>query len=320
MTPYISKVISISRFPIITGIVMLHSISIGKSFVSLLFGMVFGSIGVPFFYLISGFLFYIGYQNSVTIYKNKLKKRFRSLLIPYILWNSIAFIIYTFVTYDMQLSQFFESFWFVVGKNGHSPADGPLWFVRTLMILSVISPFMYLINKNKYFKWMSQLLIVAWLFDVPGFQSGTTIGFCWFNFGAWLQINNIERFVQPPSRKVAISVIILYLTMALIEVMMFSYSIVWYHNCVLIMGMLLFFTLPIFKINNVLAKFGGASFFMFCMHEMVIRLLQLNLCLPFENSLNFLILVASTIAICLFAYYLLTFCVPLFLNLLTGAR
>ena len=161
MTSYISKIISTSRFPIILGIVMLHSYIIGKSYISLLFGLVYGSIGVPFFYLISGYLFYQGYRNSMLEYENKLKRRIKSLLIPYILWNIIAFIIYTFVTHDMQMSQFFESFWFVVGKNGHSPADGPLWFVRTLIFLSVISPIMYLINKNKYLRWMSPLFIIA---------------------------------------------------------------------------------------------------------------------------------------------------------------
>lgn len=146
------------------------------------------------------------------------------------------------------------------------------------------------------------------------------LSFCWFNFGAWFHINNIERFVNQPSRKIALSVVVLYLSMALIEVMIFSYSMVWYHNCVLLVGMLLFFVLPVFKISNALAKFGGASFFMYCMHEMVIRLLELNLSLSFGYSINYLLVVTITVISCLLMYHVLKLFMPQVLNLLTGSR
>lgn len=58
----------------------------------------------------------------------------------------------------MHTEQFFQSFWVVEGKPGHSPADGPLWFVRTLMILSFISPILFILNKNKYTSVVSPIL------------------------------------------------------------------------------------------------------------------------------------------------------------------
>lgn len=257
MNSYISEVISVSRFPMICGVVMIHSQIFERTNVSLFLGEMYGRICVPFFYLISGFLFFHGYNNLFGSYKEKLTKRVRSWLIPYILWNFIAYLVYTFITGDMILSQFFESFFVVSGKSGHSPADGPLWFLRTLMILSILSPLLYLINKNKYISWLSPIIMLAWLFDVPGVKSGTIIGLLWFNLGAWCQISNIDRFVCKPSMKMACSILALYAILALIEMGCNMLTVTWYHKSVLVAGMLMFLVLPVFKISSLFEALGG---------------------------------------------------------------
>jgi surface polysaccharide O-acyltransferase-like enzyme len=51
-------------------------------------------LAVPTFFIISGFLFFINVTDFTwEQYKYKIKRRFRSLVIPYFLWNLIAIIL-----------------------------------------------------------------------------------------------------------------------------------------------------------------------------------------------------------------------------------
>lgn len=322
MNQYISKIISVSRFPLICGVVMIHSQIFDSSLISIFCGEIFGRICVPFFYMISGFLFFQHYDNSVTTYKAKIRKRIRTLLIPYLIWNTIAYIVYAYGTKDMHPNQFLESFWVVAGKGGHSPADGPLWFLRTLICLSVIAPIFYLINKWRYTAWLSPLLIVAWLFDVPGFQSGTIIGICWFNIGVWVHCTEIKNTIKEPSYIVAIAIIACYFVLALIELLFFNSKTTLYHNSVIIVGMLLFYALPKFSYSRLLEYIGGGSFFMYCLHEMIIESFRYKISFSQSilNSCKYVIVITSTIILCMLIYYTLRRFCPRILLLLSGNR
>lgn len=135
-----------------------------------------GFITVPLYYIVAGFLFFQHYDNSIESYRSKITKRIRSLLIPYLLWNLIAFVVYTYIQHTMEPSQFMESFWVVSTKGGHSPADGPLWFIRTLMLLMVASPVFYYVANNKFCTPVVLGLSALWILNVPGMSSGTVMG------------------------------------------------------------------------------------------------------------------------------------------------
>lgn len=49
-----------------------------------------GETGVPAFFFISGFLYYLSQRSTV----EKLRTRLSTLLIPYIIWNSVIIIAY----------------------------------------------------------------------------------------------------------------------------------------------------------------------------------------------------------------------------------
>lgn len=273
MTPYFSKVISVSRFPIIVGVVFIHALIISNGTdLHYFLGNVVGRIGVPLFYIISGYLFFQRYDNSLKCYKNKLKKRIFSLLVPYLIWNFIAYLVYAFITHTMQPEDFVQSFWVVNSKPGHSPADGPLWFVRTLMMLSIISPVMYCLNKNKYTAFISLILLLLWLIGCPGFNKGTIIGFTLFNAGVWLAIRNYDSYIKEPTISFFILSLFLYLTIAFLD-LQFK-GIPWLHNIGILIGILVFFTLPKIAVPNFFVNLGGASFFLYCMHEPVLVCLQ----------------------------------------------
>lgn len=106
-----SQVIDWLRFPLAVAVVFIHSLgTLPLDDVSVmqadpLSGMslynwlrIFGShvvthIAVPTFFVISGFLFFRNMQRwDVRAYRKKLKSRFRSLLVPYLCWNALAFL------------------------------------------------------------------------------------------------------------------------------------------------------------------------------------------------------------------------------------
>lgn len=317
MTPYFSKVISVSRFPIIVGVVFIHALIISNGTdLHYFLGNVVGRIGVPLFYIISGYLFFQRYDNSLKCYKNKLKKRIFSLLVPYLMWNFMAYLVYAFITHTMQPESFLQSFWVVEGKPGHSPADGPLWFVRTLMILSVISPIFYFLNKNKYTAYISPVLLLLWLIGCTGFNKGTVIGFTLFNTGAWLAIRNFDIHIKEPSRIYFMLSILLYLIVAFLD-LEFK-GIPWLHNVGILIGIFVFFTLPKIAVPNFFVHLGGASFFMYCMHEPVLVCLQSSGL--YRNVGGYLIAIIITVFLCTATFYFLRKCFPKLCGVLAGNR
>lgn len=106
MKPIDSKIISLLRFPMIIGVVMIHSgISIKNIDNYYIYNYLVdkGIIGtltrlcVPLFFFISGYLFWINGTFNTATYINKLKKRGRSLLLPYIFYCTLA--IFVFLRY-----------------------------------------------------------------------------------------------------------------------------------------------------------------------------------------------------------------------------
>lgn len=180
-----SELITFLRFPLICLVVCIHS-SVAEEYSypdssAVLENFVCSSLtsgAVPAFFFISGFLFF---RNGLTLesYKTKLKSRFHSLLIPYILWTLIAFAILSIkylpvfehyfrnlhiIPYDIRL--FLMSF---VDRplpqgvvSGHTPLLYPLWYVRDLMVLVILSPVIY--SLRKYAIWFVVILSVICAF------------------------------------------------------------------------------------------------------------------------------------------------------------
>ena len=112
----------------------------------------FAGIAVPMFYALSGYLFFQNYTPQKLF--SKWKSRFFSVVIPYLLWNIIAYlyyeIIYNIPFVKNHLSQEVEpfSFWNLVNNalfGGHNVT----WFMQRLIIFIIIAPLIYFIIKYK---------------------------------------------------------------------------------------------------------------------------------------------------------------------------
>lgn len=126
-----------------------------------LFSEVLGRLAVPFFFLTSGYFFFFKDTTfSKRIYSGKVKKRFKSLFIPYVVWWLVAGLL-TFIfakahlVGNINLKDFIAGFWLnpntdlCLTNSINTPLDGPLWFLRDLMVTMLLSPIIYYVLKDK---------------------------------------------------------------------------------------------------------------------------------------------------------------------------
>ena len=210
----LSKTISLLRLPLALLIVFGHAdilkfpiyshgeiaffdqsiICYPVSFFSL---VLFGS-AVPLFFGISGYLFFNKQDFNVDIYRDKLKKRVKTLLIPYVSWN-ILYILFNVALLKFKGESFdvitqIGSIWCM--PNSLFPADPALWFVRDLMLCMVLTPILYIIVKRKYvFVLFFITSFSLWLTNsfsdklIPGISISSIL---FFSLGAYLAINRTE--------------------------------------------------------------------------------------------------------------------------------
>ena len=174
MNPEISRVITILRFPLIVGVVFIHNdispdgIENSQlaifSLIKLLFTRVLPVFCVPMFFIIAGYLFFAKCEKaSVQFFAKQYKKRFKSLVIPYVFWNTVVIAIFwalhkfapTLINPDFENvanyppPQLLNCFW--KGSGGY-PIAYQFWFVRELIVSVALSPIVYLFlakRKNK---------------------------------------------------------------------------------------------------------------------------------------------------------------------------
>lgn len=175
----LSAAITWLRFPLIFLIILLHCYSVQRlegsheTYFKVLypFSLCFGETGVPGFFFISGFLFFLSKKN----YSQKLQTRVHTLLIPYLLWNFILLILYIFAwsvgfpqdingrsITDYTFIDYVRLFWDrgSYDSGNFVPLLCPLWYIRNLLIMSLLSPILYYIIR--YAREVFLLAITSW--------------------------------------------------------------------------------------------------------------------------------------------------------------
>lgn len=302
----ISKTICFLRFPLIIAVIYIHTqlneVTInGLSLVKgekypihdLLFHIItnkIASIAVPLFFFFSGFLFFYKTNFTASEYIKKLKKRFKSLLIPYIFWNlvvlSLVFLSQIFLSSmlsgkndlitDYSYSDWFSVFWNITDGM---PICYPLWFIRDLMIVVLFSPLIY--SLIKYIKIYGIILLgILWSFDIWfDVTSFSITSFFFFSFGAWFSINRRDFTIDFSSlRWISILLYIGYIS--------FNISL-WYNeitefyyigNLNIIIGMIATISWSAYGIKNSMIKcnsfLAASSFFVYAYHCMPLALLS----------------------------------------------
>ena len=164
-------------------------------------------VAVPVFFALSGYFFFKGVSSfDLPTYKRKLSKRIRTLLVPYLVWNCmpILFVVtgnlYSILfrgksTNDLVaflIGLWNDGIWHIWWDktSGLMPFDSPLWYVRDLMILCVLSPlFNWLLRK---LGWIF-IVIVSGLYLSPlSFPVGfSSTGLLFFGLGSTFAIKGL---------------------------------------------------------------------------------------------------------------------------------
>jgi fucose 4-O-acetylase-like acetyltransferase len=154
MTDYLSKKLSFFSFWLMLGVVVLHSVILDDSslpsVVQRFISYYLLQICVPMFFMISGYLFFLNVKDmSFTLYLEKLRKRFKTLVLPYFIWSLFIFAL----IYLLQQLPFFGGFFpqkfsemdnIEIVKNAIIyPYNYPLWFLRELILFIILTPLIY---------------------------------------------------------------------------------------------------------------------------------------------------------------------------------
>lgn len=114
-------------------------------YIQKILGSGLGQTAVPGFFSMSGYLFFrnAGENESISFFTAKWKKRIRSLILPFLIWNLIYYVIYILtgrasVNVSLAISSIF--------LNRYNPV---FWYLRELIILTFLTPAIYLFTKKK---------------------------------------------------------------------------------------------------------------------------------------------------------------------------
>jgi len=176
----------------------------------------------PLFYCISGFLFFVGVTKVSDCYP-KIKKRARTLLVPYIIWNIIFVLWYLvlgiipgvskFVNSDMTSGLFANGPLHTIYALFIAPAGFQLWYVRDLIIYVLLSPFFYICLKK--FKWvLPVLLFFAGTLGLLYLPSTIKIwGSFFFVFGGYIalhsSLDDIHDKISPRTTYICLTIYLL---------------------------------------------------------------------------------------------------------------
>lgn len=233
--PIISATIARLRLPLIIGVVLIHcnvpevlrawhgvqadatlwaAHAIGN--ISLLLDRTVTSV----FFFISGFLFFLNTNGfSLSQYKEKLRRRVATLLVPYILWNAVFFVLHSTkslfaassgnATADFAalLCTFPSAFW---NYADLCPADLPLWFVRDLIVTVLFTPLIHAFAKGRR-AFIFIPLLFAWLWLLPQWRAVgvNPQAFLYFSLGAAFAINRLPPLPKSSAVTVCAAVVLM---------------------------------------------------------------------------------------------------------------
>lgn len=375
----LSDTIKYLRFPMTVGIILIHSdlarvgitihgVQYGMNYPDwylyfcVLFSETLSSICVPAFFVISGYLFFYKVDYNGSVYAQKLKKRIKTLLVPYILWNMIALLFRVVrmsplfssifqnvnnVEFHFSLIRLFNSFFYDDWTNGlfvypdigvrlesPIPMNGPMWYVRDLMIIILLTPIVYYLIKKLKVWFLIGMAIVLYYGSYhifPNMKSLTILidYFFFFSWGAYYSINKLN-IVEQMRRIKYIPILFLILVVLCLITNSTEYNR-YVHFPTILTGIVSSVALVSYLLEkgriHVNETLANSSFFIFALHSLILNEIGklLFICVGCNDSplmllFLYILIPVVTILICVGLYKLLNRFAPAVCSLLTGGR
>ena len=355
-----SNVIGYLRFWLIVGVVLIHSVPDkvvigGENIVDghnfeiystfrYLISEVVARIAVPAFFFISVFLFFYKTETfDCNTYLRKLKKRSRTLLVPYLFWNLVVVLLFyltqtllsgltsgeNLLIKDYTWLNWLKAFWDGNKIDGDMPINYPLWFVRDLMVVIIISPIVYLCVKRLKIIFVIALGLL-WLsgtwFSISGFSIAALF---FFSFGAYFSIEK-RSFLGLMNKLFPYSLGI-YIIIAIFDLLTRQYD--WHayiHNIGILVGLSAVMSFAAYGIGKQKLHanpfLANSSFFIYVYHGMPLAFLikfSVKVLQPQTDAgliIMYLVGPLITILVGLGIYRVLTKYFPKFTAIITGGR
>lgn len=270
-----------------------------------------GSDTVGVYFLITGYLFFLNYTQE--IYVNKLSTRFKSLVIPYVIWNTMGCILW-YIVIELSGKQYvsdnyrYGDFLKIVG-NILTCEYSILWYVGVIIIYAIAAPFFYYLVRNKRIG-----IMAIGLFFILGISfhhpfSSPLLWMSIYTLGALLGVH-YKKFMYEAQSSI------------LTEISLILYPLCFYLNYIndtmLTMNLrawtAIFFYIGIYDICNRFIHFKSYkvcsySFFLFASHYLPLHILQRFAIFHLETELacwiSYIIVPVIVILLCVsFGYYL----------------
>ena len=172
-------------------------------------------VAVPLFFIMAGANFFRNYRRE--LYGKKLRSRAKSLLIPYLVWNTLVMLFYIATSYTA-ISQFFTgrerfvlSLSNVVEAVLFRKCNYVFWFMYDLIIYTVLTPLFDLLTSRKWIGWLFTLgtlflpILKLGIFDVIRIDESYLV---FYAFGCMIGKHYFPVFTKRAERPVrAVSVL-----------------------------------------------------------------------------------------------------------------
>ncbi|AQX12484.1 acyltransferase [Elizabethkingia meningoseptica] len=349
-----SQVVEILRFPLAILVVFAHMLPFQQEslhlnfkginvyhFVSELISHHVAHISVSLYFIISGYYFFTHAQQSWDnhMYWVKLKKKAKTLLIPYLVWNTI----YIAAVYVKNYIFIRNGFHAEVGYNDfchlslykllwEMPVNFPLWFIRDLMVMSLLTPLFYFcfrFTKTYGLLFLFTIYILGFKSGIPGFSS---VAFFYFGVGIFMRMYGLSILEVTLSYKnIIISGTVIFLGLALYNLGAPNYEL--WRRIFRIFGVLAMFyfgyriSVRSHKLKKIFLMFSSVSFFVYVAHEIyIINWLKGLLSRSYLSNtgwgmlLGYFVAPFICIGILMIIYKLMTRLIPRTLAVITGNR
>lgn len=277
------------------------------------------SLCVPYFFVLSGFLFFRNFDFSLLI--TKYKSRFHSVLIPYFVWNTLYYFFFVVITRcpfltafvnggvtEFSIRAYVDYVW-----NGYYI----FWFLRALIWMIICTPLLWLLLKRRKNYWPEAILMVLVILNLIE-KSILEINI-YYAFGAYVGMNGCD-LLNKSSRKTAVLGSGMFLA-ALALGGFFAGNVI--YNCIVMISS--WYALDLLSFSQDIKWWMECTFFYYCAHDMILESIEKVILIVFGKSeamamLDFLIAPILTLIVLICTAWFLKRNIRVVWNILNGRR
>lgn len=294
-----------------------------------------GNLAVPTFFFISAILFFQNYDLSKMWYK--YKSRISSIVIPYLLWNTIYLITFMIIV-NFPLSRHFMdtkeisiNLKVVINSVFFHQYNGVYWYMYQLILFVFFSPIIYLVMRTSYgIIVVPCLLIISyWWPVVPNYSNGIIVNsLIYWVLGAYFALHRREQVYHScinTKKYLMLSVNLIIIRFYLEFIIHRSEINNYVLNFLLLLNVIsLWFALDVLKFQKVY-EWMSMSFFIYTVHPLIVWSVKngISLLLP-ENDvmalINYMVSGIAGVTLSMCIAKIMNCCMPKLFSILCGKR